>query len=414
TIRYLRAALLSTSLLAVLAVTLRAQSKPVIHELTKPDAASTARFGNVIGVRALPNGSVLVNDGGRRQVLLLDATLHTSAIQIDSSGAGVQTYGRTATMLVPYLGDSSVFVDDDAISLVVIDPNGKIVRAMAPPDAKAMQFLWRYPSGFDPQGRYIFRSQFAEKYVPTKNTPAGILPVFPDSAPILRANLDTRTTDTILSVKVRRNMTIVPSIGSDGTASLDQLQEVITTVDDYAILSDGSIAIVRGQDYHVDVLRPDGTKFSGAKLPFDFKRMTDDDKQKMIDSARAAADKRRADARAANGTLNRPPTAPGVAAPQTKYVPIKDMPDYYPPIRIGSSIPDCDGNLWILPTTSAQSNNGELVYDVVDNRGAFKYRVRMPPGRSVTGCAPNGVVFLISKDARGWLLERSRIDITMK
>lgn len=128
--------------------------------------------------------------------------------------------------------------------------------------------------------------------------------MFPDSAPILRANLDTRKVDTIISYKIHLGAVYAPAIGDDGKPSIAQLQQVISTVDDWGVLSDGSIAIVRGHDYHVDILQSDGTRLSGPKLPFDFKRFTNEDKQKMIDSARAAVEQRRAELRAANGTVN--------------------------------------------------------------------------------------------------------------
>lgn len=396
------------ALVAMAPVTgIHAQSAVPVRELNKPDAISTARFGNILAARVLPNGSVIVNDGGRRQVLLLNSTLGSSAVVIDSSGTNVQTYGSHATAIIPYVSDSLLFVDTQALSLVVIDPSGKIARVMAPPNKQAMQYLWRYPAGFDSKGRFIFRSQFAEKYVPAK-TGSGIMPVFPDSAPIMRADLDTRKVDTIWSHKIQVNGVYKPSIDPDGKLSMVQLQQVIATIDDWAVLSDGSIAIVRGHDYHVDIMREDGTKVSGPKLPFDFKRFTDEDKQKMIDSAKAAEEKRNAEVRSTNS--NARAAAGGGGAPQPRpFLPLSEMPDYYPPIRVGAAQADRDGNLWILPTTSAQSRNGELVYDVVNNRGELKYRVRMPAGRSVTGFGPNGVVLVISKDKDGWLLERTKL-----
>ena len=87
-----------------------------------------------------------------------------------------------------------------------------------------------------------------------------------------------------------------------------------------------------------------------------------------------------------------------------------EIPDFYPPLRDGAAIADMDGNLWILPTTSAQSKNGELVYDVVNpKRGLFE-RVRMPVGRSVLGFGKGGVVYLMSGDrATGFYVERTRL-----
>ena len=94
-----------------------------------------------------------------------------------------------------------------------------------------------------------------------------------------------------------------------------------------------------------------------------------------------------------------------------EYVPpeLKDIPDYYPSIRQGAATADLDGNLWILPNTSAQSRNGELVYDVVNVKGDF-HRVRLPVGRSIAGFGKGGVVFLLSGDrASGFYLERTRL-----
>ena len=87
--------------------------------------------------------------------------------------------------------------------------------------------------------------------------------------------------------------------------------------------------------------------------------------------------------------------------------PHKDLPDYYPPIRQGAALGDADGNVWILPATSAQSKAGELVYDVVNGRGTLTHRVRLPLGRSIAGFGRAGVVYLMSKEGVGWRLERA-------
>ena len=93
-------------------------------------------------------------------------------------------------------------------------------------------------------------------------------------------------------------------------------------------------------------------------------------------------------------------------------VPISDIPDYYPPIHDNSAMADLDGNLWILPTTSAQSQRGELVYDVVNPKKGLFQRVRMPVGRSIAGFGKGGVLYLQSGDmTNGFHLERVKLDI---
>ena len=57
-------------------------------------------------------------------------------------------------------------------------------------------------------------------------------------------------------------------------------------VDDWAVLPDGTIAIVR-KDYHVDFVDADGKRTSAPKIPFDWQRLTDSAKIAVIDSAKA-------------------------------------------------------------------------------------------------------------------------------
>lgn len=101
---------------------------------------------------------------------------------------------------------------------------------------------------------------------------------------------------------------------------------------------------------------------------------------------------------------------PMAITPEVEFVPIKEIADYYPAIRPGAAKADLDGNLWILPTTSAQSKAGELVYDVVTHTGDLLERVRMPVGRSIAGFGHGGILYLMWRDQDGqWYLERTRI-----
>ncbi len=201
--------------------------------------------------------------------------------------------------------------------------------------------------------------------------------------------------------------------------------------DSWTVLSDGSIAFVRSGDYHVDWVLPNGAKTSSGKLPYDWKRLTDEDKQKLVDSAKVVWDSlmamrnRRANppARARDDGSNSDGSnagrsSGGAAAPgqqgsiqRMESVPLSDIPDFYPPIRQNSAMADRDGNLWVLPNTSAQSQHGELVYDVVNPDKGLFMRVRLPLGRSIAGFGKGGVVFLQSGDrTNGFFLERTKLD----
>jgi hypothetical protein len=79
-------------------------------------------------------------------------------------------------------------------------------------------------------------------------------------------------------------------------------------------------------------------------------------------------------------------------------------------VRANAARGDRDGNLWILPSTSAQAVAGELVYDVINRKGELAYRVRAPLGRSIAGFGPGGTVYLLYGDlTNGFRLERARV-----
>lgn len=405
-----------------------AQATVPIRELSSPDATAADHFGNIFGAREIGNGRVLVNDALRKQLVVLDARLANRKVVLDSTTVDGQSYGLRSTPFIPYLADSTLFPDEVSKSLLVLDPTGKITRVASAPKPSDMLFIARVSSGVDVQGNMVYRVLYRPP--PVVRTPAGrasvpAAPYLPsDSSPIVRANFETREVDTLAAVKMQPGLAPIYSTDSTGKRTSKVISNVLFTIDEWAMLTDGTLAIVRGHDYHVDVIQPDGKKISGPKLPFDFRKLTDVDKQKLLDSAKAAEAKRRADVAAlappsggrsgqSQGIRPMAPVADGAPnpnAPLMEYVPLDQVPDYYPSIRMGAAKADADGNMWILPTTSASSKQGELVYDVVNNRGVLIERVRMPVGRSVAGFGRGGVVYLMSKGSDGlWSLERTKI-----
>jgi hypothetical protein len=258
---------------------------------------------------------------------------------------------------------------------------------------------------------------------PQQDTPGGTRRVTqsPDSAPILRADFDTRKVDTIGRIKILAGDKRIRTEAA-GRTHTQVVVNPLQSIDEWTTLPDGSVAFVRGHDYHIDWLATDGTPSSSPRMPFDWRRLTDGDKQKLVDSARAfrlGRDSVIAAARAAGGAgagvvrieaAGRDVMVADNSTTETVFVPLSEMPDYQPPIRTGAVRADLDGNVWILPTTTAQSRNGELVYDVVNRRGELFERVRLPEGRSIAGFGRAGVIYLMWRDgANGWFIERTRV-----
>jgi len=432
------------------ATSVGAQQPPAIRPLGPVLATSDISFGEVLYVRHL-KGGVLVNDIRSRKLVMLDDKLANPTIVADSTPATANAYsGRTAS-LVPYRGDSSLFVDAQSMSMLVIDPAGKLTsRVMSIPRSQDAMVLGN-PSlgvpGFDPEGRLVYRGmpRMPAMQAPMRaanpqaggaaGAPAFSMPDIPDSAAVVRMNLATRAVDTagfVKTPKIKFDMQ-----NDNGRISITSIANPLPLVDDWAVLSDGSVALIRGRDYHIDWVRPNGTKETAAKMPFDWQRLTDDDKRAFIDSVKAARD-RLAAAAPQPATPGIAGVAPGGAAggaaggggggaPQimvfggrdggggggpggagvtrmggggpggmganVQFVPADELPDYKPPFFVGNTKADMDGRLWIR-TIPTKGIAGGPVYDVINNKGELIERVQVPADRAIIGFGEGGVVYL--------------------
>jgi hypothetical protein len=436
--------------LSAIASAAGAQQLPPVRPLGPVLSSSTEPFASVTAVRALPGGRVILHDLTGRRVVLLDSTLKTVTVIADSTSATGNAYGSRLGGLIAFRGDSTLFVDPSSLSMLVIDPNGKIVRTMAAPlpnEVNALIGGQNGTPGFDAQGRLVYRAQF-------RMTPAMMqkamapgafeMPQLPESSFVVRVDLKTRKVDTAATFRI-------PKINVNATRDDNGRITVVNTVnpmpwtDDWALLSDGTLAIVRGQDYRVDLVGADGKTTHAAKLEFDWQRLTDEDKMKIIDSTRTAIEKQRAaqlaalqqaagiDSKASadtgkassrmrpqadgGGTFNiviggrggdggGPGAMPtGFTLPPMQFTAPSDMPDYRPVFRQGASRGDADGNLWIR---TSKMVNGGAVYDVINNKGELTDRVLVPPGRVIAGFGPGGVVYMGVTDGFITHLERAR------
>jgi hypothetical protein len=265
---------------------------PQIQRIETASAVSKELLMAITSVRELPDGRVLVNDGTRRRLLLMDTTLTTVGVVLDSLSEIANTYGTRVGALIPFRGDTTLFVDPVSYAMVVIDPAGRIVKVRSVWRAEHISYYastlpgnYGHP-GVDAQGRIVYQV-YARPAPPAVPPPAGVpyFPPEPDSAFIVGANLDTRKVDTLGVVrtpKTEMRASIMPS----GGYSIMQVLNPLMSQDHWAVLPDGGIAFIRALDYRIDYLNPDGKWTSSAKLPYEWQRLTDEDKQRLADSTK--------------------------------------------------------------------------------------------------------------------------------
>jgi hypothetical protein len=405
----------------VIATTSSAQKPPPVHLIDRPIATSKHDFKGLSAIRQLPNGTVLLNDAARRQLLLLDSSLNVLSVVADSTPGSTNSYGPSQGGILTYPGDSTLFVLPRVPSMYMIDPSGKVVRVMAvprPQEAASMSSSFNGVPGIDAKGRWVYRGQTPPLNRPTV-VPGGPPEIMSgvDSAPIVRVDLATHTLDTVAMFKILKLKG--KTYPRDGGRTLTMLEsDPVPMVDDWAVLSDGSVAIVRGQDYHVDFINQNGSSTRGPKMAYAWEPLNDDAKLALIDSMKKVdAEHRNAappptnvsstgSGRAGGGNSGGVSAGPPPAdLPPTEFPAAADLPDYRPPFTINSAKPDADGHLWIR-TTHREASAGS-VYDVVSREGKVIDRVQLQPGRSILGFGKGGIVYVSGRDDSGSWVEKS-------
>ena len=443
---------------------------PAIRQLGPVTAVGKDSLGAVTTVRQLPGGRVLVNDIVGRRVVMFDSSLASLTVIADTTSATASAYGVRPGGLIAYRGDSTLFIDPASLSMLLIDPTGKIARVMSAPRANDVGFLVGGPfgnPGFDAQGRLIYRAPPRFNFNGPRQSSGNALPQIPsppDSAALVRFDLATRKLDTVTwfkTPKINLNINRSPSGDIRIVSNVNPLPQG----DDWAILPDGTIALVRGRDFHVDWVGAQGIT-SAPKIPFEWERLTDEGKVAFIDSARVALEKARASGQfnnfgfggfggfgrgagegaagapregsprestrqgaprdgastggtapgastgtmtvTTNGNTTTTSVGPGEGGPrlQITMVAPSDLPDYKPAFTPGSTRADADGNLWIR---TSQNVNTRPVYDVINRKGELIDRVQLPQNRVLVGFGANGVVYLAVRDGTTAHLEKARV-----
>jgi hypothetical protein len=391
--------------------------EPPIHPLG-PTLARSREVLTAPAVRQLSDGSVLINDVGDRRLLVFDSTLKNYRVIADSVGASGAVYTSRIGSLIRYTGDSSLFVDVSSLSMIVIDPTGAFGRVLAAPrpqDAMALANASFGTPDFDARGRLVYRG-LPEIRLPTR-LPDGKLSEtdIADSAPILRADLRSRILDTLAFVRTPKSKMVV-SRDSAGRIMLTSEVNPLPIVDEWAVTSDGAVAIIRGRDYHVDWIESNGSTKSSPTMPFPWRHLGDSEKVAFVDSVRAIRE-RNADPQTAStvstGGHQTNSVRPSPSNPTSSFGPKivvhfvdpSQLPDYEPPFFTGSTRADANGHVWIR-TIQSTAIPGGSIYDVVNGNGLLVDRVLVPENRVVIGFGLGETVYLLARERNGNYLER--------
>jgi hypothetical protein len=380
-----------------------------LRRVSDPNATSIETFQSVGGLFELRDGRVVVNDISRHRLIVFDSTLTDYEVLLDSAREASNKavhYPAAGKPLVLFGTDSALFTDVESRAFVLITAEGKLGRTIAPP--KVQDLASMFGGGIDARGNLVYRL-FPSTLPPASTKDAQ--PPARDSVAIVRGSFAKRSVDTIAKLRIAVYPRVVFAAPTGRTTASVTVNPGAQVVDDWAVLSDGTIAIVRGHDYSIDLIGADGRMRHVPKLPFDWRRITDEEKQHSLDSARRVIDSLANTPRPYAWSVR---TLEGnkrdTIIPAVQYAKLTDMPDYVPPLRTGSVRADADGNVWIVPTTTLFAAEGRI-YDVVDNQGRLVERVALPKDRILAGFGPRGTIYLMRKSdtPREYVIERASV-----
>lgn len=364
-----------TVLAACLAAPAFAQNVPTVR-LTRPDATFAEPFSQIIGLREITRGRVIISDGLEENVALLDFA-GGDMQSIGRQGGGPGEYGSPGPLL-PLSGDTTLMNDFGNRRALVIGPNGQVVTTLPLREVGSMALNPRWA---DARGRL-----YGQPPIMLTGSAGGGAPEIPDSAPLIRWD---RATDRIDTVAMTANPlasggAVMMMRGGDRRrvgppTSLTGRQKAFYPTDAYVVAPDGRVAVVRGGPYRVEWLGGSGRPIIGPEVMFERIPVTRADQDEWIRSRTAGT------RMVVNGRRMTPPPI------DPKDV---DWAEFKPPFLNVTVSPE--GELWVLRSQPAGARGA--LYDVFDGRGEHIRQVRLPEGRRLVGFGKRAL-YAVYKDA---------------
>ncbi|MDA1080300.1 MAG: hypothetical protein O2973_01285 [Gemmatimonadetes bacterium] len=426
-IRSIRLALAAVIVVPAIA----AAQKPLA--LSKPEIEYGEPFTQISGLRELSDGRVIVADARDKTLQLIDFRSGSST-GIGREGQGPGEYGLPYRLLA-LPGDTSALYDIGNSRYLTILPDGKtgkdfrlesnsperggqpsegptVVRRGGPPgDAGrggagrggaggrvmmggggrrgGMTMQLSPPRGSDARGNIYFEgSAFA--FGPDGE------PMSADSAPVMRFDRGTSRTDTVAWVRLAKANAQASGSGGNVRMVIGGANPLVPR-DDWAVLPDGRVAVLRSPEYRLDLYGPTLSAKAGAPAAYEKIRVDNAVKKEAEDARR----------RAMAGGIRMMVTDDG-AGPQRsvsmggggganiELPPLADWPDFVPPFLANAANVRPNGEVWVL--RSRKPGDDIPVYDVFDASGRVIGHVALPAKSRLVGFG-NATVYLIRLDA---------------
>lgn len=331
-------------------------------------ARAAEPFSLVNTVRELSTGQVVVADPLGGTLVMLDRTLQRST-PLGREGGGPGEY-RQSDAVWPLPGDSTLLVDLGNARLTVISPDGVLGRSrpLAPGEfAPGRPLTLFIPRGVDRDGRLYIEGGRAMGGPPS------------DSAVVMRVAGEAAPESL---VRVKLPDTRQETSGGANERSVRLRAVPLSRVDAWGVGPDGSVAVARSGDYHLDWILPDGRTVSGPPVDHRPVRIRQAEREEWDLERGRSGGGIGISIEVENGRTNMSFGRTGSGPRGESDLASLSWPETMPPF-VGATLQvDGRGRAWVRRSMPA----GEAaLYDVFDGTGRIVAQIRFPEGRRLVG-----------------------------
>lgn len=420
-------------LLLPLITTAAAAQQVKTRTLAKPESEYTEPFSSLSALIELKDGRVVAADLRDKTLQAIDLR-SGRATPIGREGAGPQEW-NTITALFGWRGDSIVANDFGNGRYLVIGPDAKPVRTFitegdgpvvlgGPADAArgsagrgagagsagggaggrggdggrvgGGRVVEGPPGGrgglggglslgiasaSDARGR-LYSQGMAITFDKDHNLVPG------DSAPILRLDPATQKVDTVAFVNLAKDAASGSARGDGRGGQTVEIRMGSTAAypaaDDWTVFRDGTVAILRVADYHVEYVRPNGRRVVGRPIPYTPVRVGEAEKQEWREALKSATPIVRT---IGDGARGGPIPRPNLAQEPSSWPATK--PPFLAGRRSPAAIAAPNGDLWVVRTRAA--NDRIPTIDVFNAEAQLIGQIVLPERTRLVGLGAKGV-----------------------
>jgi hypothetical protein len=369
---------------------------PKIRSLGSAEATVVLGTNLAPSVRVMSDGRAIVADFNNRRLMLTSADLTRVDTLFDMLTAPPLAFPVGVVTLVPGQGDTTLFYDNSARGFRVLDPMGRVVRRLSLADPSVRVPAPNSVAAIDARGRLVIATHHSNFDRPV----SGIQPQA-ESLMVARLRFDQRGFDSLTSMKGSGQRIEQTGDSAMKPRPVTMTLPAVENGDAWAMLSDGTVAIVRSKDFHVDWIATDGSRRSTPPIPWSWKSFT-----------RAERDSIRSLAETVLIGGGRVISTSGAAAPPPP-LPMTRVVDTVPervPAFYGTARSDHENRFW-LPLGArvfGPPSADPVVYGIIDSKGKLVERVELPARRLIVGFGPDAVYAVASIGREGFALERYR------